>query len=56
MPRRLQAYAAPDVTVSFGPAKCIHAAECIRALPEVFDSTRARWTMPERATAWFRDQ
>ena len=50
-PRRLQTYAAPDVTVTFDPTKCIHAAECIRALPEVFDSSRARWIRPERATA-----
>ena len=47
----MQTYAAPDVTVTFDPAKCIHAAECIRALPDVFDSTRARWIRPERATA-----
>jgi uncharacterized Fe-S cluster protein YjdI/CDGSH-type Zn-finger protein len=51
MPRRLQTYAAPDVTVTFDPTRCIHAAECIRALPDVFDSTRARWIRPERATA-----
>lgn len=51
MPRRLQTYAAPDVTVTFDPTRCIHAAECIRALPEVFDSTRARWIRPERARA-----
>jgi uncharacterized Fe-S cluster protein YjdI/CDGSH-type Zn-finger protein len=50
-PRRLQTYAAPDVTVTFDPTRCIHAAECIRALPDVFDPARARWIRPERATA-----
>src|SRR4051812_8230406 len=51
MPRRLQTYVADEVTVTFDPTRCVHAAECIRALPEVFDTRRARWIRPERASA-----
>jgi uncharacterized Fe-S cluster protein YjdI len=45
--RRLQLYATDAITVTFDPARCIHAAECIRAQPAVFDSTRRRWIRPE---------
>lgn len=46
-PRRLQTYATDAITVSFDPTRCIHAAECIRTAPAVFDSRRRRWIKPE---------
>ena len=46
-PRRLQTYSTEQITVTFDPTRCIHAAECIRAQPEVFDSSRRRWIRPE---------
>jgi uncharacterized Fe-S cluster protein YjdI len=48
--RRLQTYATDQITVSFDPARCIHAAECIRTAPAVFDSRRKRWIRPELGT------
>ena len=45
--RRLQTYSTEQITVTFDPTRCIHAAECIRAQPEVFDSRRRRWIRPE---------
>jgi len=51
MGRRLQTYATPEITVTFDPGRCIHAAECVRGLPQVFDTSRPRWIRPERATA-----
>ncbi len=39
-------YPAEGVTVYFDPARCIHAAECIRGLPEVFDRDRRPWILP----------
>ena len=45
--RRLQTYSTEQITVTFDPTLCIHAAECIRAQPEVFDSRRRRWIRPE---------
>jgi uncharacterized Fe-S cluster protein YjdI/CDGSH-type Zn-finger protein len=49
--RRLQTYSTEQITVTFDPTRCIHAAECIRAQPEVFDSGRRRWIRPELGTA-----
>jgi uncharacterized Fe-S cluster protein YjdI len=46
-PRRLQTYATDAITVTFDPTRCIHAAECIRTAPAVFDSRRLRWIRPE---------
>ncbi|HYC32896.1 MAG TPA: (4Fe-4S)-binding protein [Gemmatimonadales bacterium] len=51
MPKRLQVYQAEDVTVTFDPNICIHAEECVRVLPQVFDPAQLRWIRPERAPA-----
>ena len=51
MPKRLQTYATDDVTVTFDPNRCIHAAVCVRGLPDVFDPKERRWIRPERAPA-----
>ena len=48
--RRLQVYETDAITVTFDPNRCIHAAECIRAQPAVFDSSRRRWIRPELGT------
>jgi uncharacterized Fe-S cluster protein YjdI/CDGSH-type Zn-finger protein len=48
--RRLQTYSTEQITVTFDPTRCIHAAECIRAQPLVFDSRRRRWIKPELGT------
>jgi uncharacterized Fe-S cluster protein YjdI/CDGSH-type Zn-finger protein len=45
--RRLQTYSTDQITVTFDPTRCIHAAECIRSQPQVFDSTRRRWIRPD---------
>jgi uncharacterized Fe-S cluster protein YjdI len=45
--RRLQTYTTDAITVTFDPTRCIHAAECIRTAPAVFDSRRLRWIKPE---------
>jgi uncharacterized Fe-S cluster protein YjdI len=49
VPKRLQVYEAETVTVTFDPALCRHAEECVRGLPSVFDPTQRRWIRPERA-------
>jgi uncharacterized Fe-S cluster protein YjdI len=50
VPRRLQVYEADGITVTYDPALCIHAAECVRRQPEVFDPRRKRWIRPELAS------
>jgi uncharacterized Fe-S cluster protein YjdI len=51
MPRKLQVYETPEITVSFEPALCIHSGNCVRGLPAVFDVRRKRWVRPEAASA-----
>lgn len=51
LPTRLQVYETPEVTVTFDPSRCIHSAECVRALPGVFDPRERRWVRLENAPA-----
>jgi len=51
MGRRLQAYASDTITVTYDPTRCMHAAECVRGLPTVFDTSRTRWIQPQHADA-----
>ena len=50
MPKHLQVYRGPGITVTFSPALCLHSGACFRGLPTVFDVSRTRWVRPERAT------
>ncbi len=50
MSKRIQTYDAPGISVTFDPNICQHTARCLKALPGVFDVTRARWIRPELAT------
>ncbi|MFJ2767148.1 (4Fe-4S)-binding protein [Streptomyces sp. NPDC087300] len=44
-------YPGDAVTVTFDAARCIHAAECVRGLPQVFDTGRRPWILPDAAPA-----
>lgn len=44
-----KSYASEEITVSFDGARCIHAAECARGLPEVFDTGKRPWIQPSRS-------
>lgn len=48
-PTGVKAYLGAGVTVSFEAARCLHAAECVRGLPEVFDSAARPWIRPDAA-------
>lgn len=43
-------YARDGVVVTYEVALCEHAAECVRGLPEVFDTTKRPWIQPEHAS------
>lgn len=47
MTRRL--YTGPLVSVSFDGELCQHAAECVRGMPDVFDTAARPWIDPDRA-------
>jgi uncharacterized Fe-S cluster protein YjdI len=42
-------YAGAHVDVSFDSKICQHAAECVRGLPVVFDTSRRPWILPDGA-------
>jgi CDGSH-type Zn-finger protein/uncharacterized Fe-S cluster protein YjdI len=50
--RRIMArksYTSEGITVSFDGVRCIHAAECVAGLPEVFDTRKRPWIQPGRS-------
>jgi len=49
MTRRI--YRGTDIEVSFDGDLCIHATECVRGLPAVFDRERRPWVFADNATA-----
>lgn len=51
MVKRLQSYETDEIVVTFDPNICTHAGECVRGLPEVFDSRRPDWVRPGLAPA-----
>ena len=44
-------YTDDAIEITYDPHRCIHAAECIRELPAVFDSGRRPWIVPSAASA-----
>jgi uncharacterized Fe-S cluster protein YjdI len=50
MPKRLQVYETPGITVTFDPNICIHSGVCVRGLRAVFDVSRRDWIRPYAAT------
>lgn len=44
-------YATKDLVVSYDATRCIHAAECVRGAPNVFDPAARPWIQPENADA-----
>ena len=51
MAKRTQTYRSGEVTVTFDPNVCTHAAACVRGLPAVFDVSKKRWVRLENAPA-----
>jgi uncharacterized Fe-S cluster protein YjdI len=49
MPRRT--YSGLEVDVSYDADVCIHAAECVKGLPAVFDTKAHPWIQPDGAPA-----
>ncbi|MEU8258959.1 (4Fe-4S)-binding protein [Micromonospora inaquosa] len=42
------------MTVTFEARRCWHAAECVRGLPEVFDTGQRPWIRPDGANTLLR--
>jgi CDGSH-type Zn-finger protein/uncharacterized Fe-S cluster protein YjdI len=48
---KLHRYTGTAITVTYDATRCIHAAECARGSPSVFDSRSRPWVNPDGATA-----
>jgi uncharacterized Fe-S cluster protein YjdI len=46
-----RSYYGKNITVTFDKDRCLHAAECVRGLPEVFDIHRKPWILPDASEA-----
>jgi uncharacterized Fe-S cluster protein YjdI len=46
-----KAYTGEGVTVYFDARRCLHAAECVRGLPSVFDTKQRPWIRADAAPA-----
>ncbi|MET9885723.1 (4Fe-4S)-binding protein [Streptomyces sp. NPDC006430] len=44
-----KSYGGKRITVTYDGGRCLHAAACVRGLPEVFDSGRRPWVQPDGA-------
>ncbi len=44
-------YLGKDIEITYDSERCIHAAECTRGLPAVFDNSRRPWIQPDGASA-----
>ncbi|GAA1071372.1 hypothetical protein GCM10009665_78760 [Kitasatospora nipponensis] len=49
--RTVRSYRSEEIEVTFDSGLCRHAAECVRGLPAVFDTTRRPWISPQAAPA-----
>ena len=47
---KIRSYEAEGIRVTYDAARCIHAAECVRGLPNVFDPERTPWIDPRAAS------
>ncbi|MDG9683854.1 (4Fe-4S)-binding protein [Streptomyces sp. DH18] len=46
-----RSYDGEGIVVGFDAHRCLHAAECVRGLPTVFDVGRRPWIQPDNAPA-----
>lgn len=50
MKEKILPYFTDDIKITWDKERCIHAAECVRGLPKVFDPDRKPWVKPELAS------
>jgi CDGSH-type Zn-finger protein/uncharacterized Fe-S cluster protein YjdI len=48
--RKLHEYDGSGIRITYDAVRCIHAAECVKGLPMVFDTTRRPWIDADRAS------
>ncbi|NUO82674.1 CDGSH iron-sulfur domain-containing protein [candidate division KSB1 bacterium] len=51
MAEKIHKYEGAAIIVHYDGKRCLHAAECVRGLPAVFNFKERRWVQPDNATA-----
>lgn len=51
MQKKVHTYESDEIEVSYDLKRCIHAAECVKGLPKVFNPQNKPWIQPENASA-----
>lgn len=51
MKQKIHTYTSDDIEVQYDVVRCIHAAECVRGLPRVFNPKNRPWIDPDNAPA-----
>ncbi|MDX1617748.1 MAG: CDGSH iron-sulfur domain-containing protein [Balneolaceae bacterium] len=51
MKSKIRTYENDDIEVTYDLGRCIHAAECVKGLREVFDPDKRPWIQPDRGEA-----
>ena len=51
MSKQPKEYVGEHIIVRYDSDICIHAAECVRGLPKVFEMGRKPWVVPDAASA-----
>lgn len=46
-----KSYTTPDITVTYNADICIHVGECVRRLPQVFNTEKRPWIQPDQSSA-----
>ena len=49
MKRKIRSYESDEIAVDYDAGRCIHAEECVKGLPAVFDAGRRPWIEPSNA-------
>lgn len=50
MEEKIHTYESEEISVKFDSKRCIHSAECLKGLSEVFDTDKKPWVQPENAS------
>jgi len=51
MQKKIHTYGDSEISVQYDKNRCIHAGECVRGLPSVFNTQKTPWIQPDKASA-----
>lgn len=51
MQKKIHTFDGKEITVTYDVKRCIHAKECVKRLPAVFDTENRPWVQPDNASA-----